>query len=87
MDIAAIASAGVPGALVLVIIYLLSGMRADRKQYEELVNKADARADAAEVRLAAANAQLDAAHQARRTAEDRAIELARYKALPPGGGP
>lgn len=86
MDIAAIASAGVPGALVLVIVYLLSGMRADRKQYEELVTRADARADAAEVRLAEANKALDAAHQSRRSAEDRAIELAR-RALPPGGGP
>lgn len=86
MDIAAIVGAGVSGSLVVVIIYLLSGMRADRQQYEELVNRADARADAAEVRLRAANEALDAAHQARRSAEDRAIELAR-RALPPGGGP
>lgn len=87
MDIAAIVGAGVSGSLVVVIIYLLNGMRQDRQQYENLVDRADARADAAEVRLAAANAALDAAHQARRTAEDRAIELARQKALPPGGGP
>ena len=87
-DLATLATGGVGlGVFVLVIFYLLSSNRADRKEYQEAIDRAEARADRAEQRAreAAAREQgtqtaLDEARGGRRTAEDRAAELAREMA-------
>jgi len=68
----------------MVIIYLLLGNRADRQQYEDNTDRAEARADAAEARAIAAeariatvNEQLDAERKRRRDAEDQAAAIKR----------
>jgi multidrug resistance efflux pump len=73
-----ITGAGGVGAFVAVIVYLLASNRADRKEYQDAVDRAEARADAAEARTRAAEQRADALQQAvdearaaRRTAEDR----------------
>ncbi len=81
---------GLGAALALlagVIGYLLNANRADRKEYQEAIDRAEARADAAETRTRAAEQRSDALQQAvdeararRRAAEDRAAELARQLA-------
>ena len=81
---------GAGGLLATVILYLLSANRADRREYQETVDRAEARADQAEARRAALEARLEALQQAvdeartaRRAAEDRAAaaewELARRR--------
>lgn len=90
MDIAAILGTGTAGALIIVIGYLLNGMRLDRGQYEELVTKAEDRAVKAEQRVELREEALDAERKLRRTTEDQLAlverQLARYLD-PPAGGP
>jgi hypothetical protein len=76
-ELATLVSAGGGGLLDLVIIYLLAGNRADRQQYEDLVDRAEARATAAEVRERAAQQLLDDALRQRREAEEAAARLGR----------
>lgn len=76
-EIATLVSAGGGGLLVLVIIYLLSGNRADRQQYEDLVDRAEARATAAETRERNTRAELEEARRLRYAAEDREAKLQR----------
>jgi hypothetical protein len=84
---------GVGGLLVMVILYLLNANRVDRKEYQEAIDKAEGRADAADARRIALEARMDGLQQAldearaaRRAAEDTAAlverELDRYR---PGG--
>lgn len=79
---------GAGGLLVLVILYLLNANRVDRREYQEAIDKAEARADKAETRAEALQLALDEARSARRTAEDKAHlaerELARYRGDPGG---
>lgn len=90
MDIAAILGTGTAGALIIVIGYLLNGMRLDRGQYEELVTKAETRADTAEQRVELRDEALDAERKLRRATEDQLAlverQLAAYRD-PPAGGP
>lgn len=83
-DLATLASAGGIGVLALVIGYLLSSNRQDRKEYGEAIDKAEARADKA-------RAEAEAERTARRTAEDKADrfarELERHRPAPTGGAP
>lgn len=85
---------GVGGLLVMVVGYLLNANRADRKEYQEAIDRAERRADeaarrtyAAEQRAEALQRAVDEARMARRAAEDRLAmlerELARYR---PDGG-
>lgn len=76
-ELAPLLSYGVPGVLALVIVYLLSGNRADRAQHVELVDAAERRADAAARRREALDEMLTDARAARRKAEDAAADLAR----------
>lgn len=85
MDIAALLSAGGGGLLVVGFIYLLAGNRADRQQYEDLVDRAEARAAAVETRERVAQAALDEEMRKRRSAEDEAADL-RRKLRDNGGG-
>jgi chromosome segregation ATPase len=82
---------GAGGALLGVVIYLLNANRVDRREYQEAIDRAEARADAAEARLRAAESRMDGVQQAldeartaRRAAEDKAAlaerELGRYQA-------
>jgi multidrug resistance efflux pump len=77
----------------MVILYLLNANRIDRKEYQEAIDRAEARADAAELRRVALEARMDGLQQAvdearaaRRAAEDTAAlaerELDRHR---PGG--
>lgn len=86
---------GVGGLLVMVVGYLLNANRADRREYQEAIDRAEKRADDAERRSYAAEQRaeglqqaLDEARRARRAAEDRLAllerELARYRQ--DGGG-
>jgi hypothetical protein len=86
---------GVGGLLVMVVLYLLNANRVDRKEYQEAIDKAEARADAAEARRAALDARMDGLQQAldearaaRRAAEDKAAlaerELSRWPNEPGG---
>jgi hypothetical protein len=90
VDIAAIVGAGTSGALIIVIGYLLNSMRLDRSQYEELVTKAEARADTAEQRVELREEALDSERRLRRTTEDQLAlverQLAAYRD-PRAGGP
>jgi uncharacterized membrane protein len=88
-DLATLATAGSGlGAFVAVIVYLLSSNRQDRREYQDAIDKAEARADKAEAREQSTQETLDEARAARRSAEDRAAalgrELARYR---PDGDP
>lgn len=75
-------AAGVAGALVLVIAYLLKANASDRRDYQEAVDRAERRADEAAVRLQAANAALDEQRTARRLAEDaQSLSERRYADL------
>lgn len=76
-EFATLVSAGGGGLLVLVIIYLLAGNRADRQQYEDLVDRAEARAVAVETRERAAQDELDRERARRHKAEDDAADLRR----------
>jgi hypothetical protein len=90
VDIAAILGTGTAGALIIVIGYLLNANRLDRQQYEDLVSKAELRADTAEQRVALREEALDAERKQRRTAEDRSAVVERQLAAyhnPPAGGP
>lgn len=86
---------GAGGLLVTVVFYLLNANRLDRREYQEAIDRAEARADAAAARTAAAEQRaealqraLDDARAARRAAEDRADGLARELARrrDPSGG-
>ncbi|MEO3742484.1 hypothetical protein [Plantactinospora sp. B5E13] len=81
---------GVGGLLVTVVAYLLNANRADRKEYQEAIDRAEKRADdaarrtdAAEQRAEALQLAVDEARRARRAAEDRLAllerEIARYR--------
>jgi len=70
---------GAGSLLAIVILYLLNSNRADRKDYQDAIDKAELRADQAEARRREAETriedlqrQLDEARSARRAAEDRA---------------
>ncbi|MEU5945147.1 hypothetical protein ABZ793_06240 [Micromonospora sp. NPDC047465] len=87
---------GVGGTLLGVVIYLLNANRVDRREYQDAIDRAEKRADEADVRRKAAesrvddlNKAVDEARAARRVAEDKAAlaerELERYR--PPGGVP
>lgn len=90
-DFATLATAGTGlGLFVAVIAYLLQSNRADRREYQEAIDRAEARADAAETRRAAEQRSaealqlaIDEARAARRAAEDRAAlaerQLAQYR--------
>ncbi|SCF23891.1 hypothetical protein GA0070563_106413 [Micromonospora carbonacea] len=80
----------------MVVLYLLNANRADRREYQEAIDRAERRADEAEVRRSAAEARLDnlqqavdEARSARRAAEDHADsllrELTRLRPHEPGG--
>ncbi|MBM0274144.1 hypothetical protein [Micromonospora tarensis] len=90
MDLATLIPAGglgavsVGGTLLAVVVYLLNANRVDRREYQDAVDRAEARADAAEARRATAEARVDGLQQAvdaeraaRRTAEDRAAAAER----------
>lgn len=86
-DLAPLVTAGGGlGAVVMVILYLLSSNRQDRKEYQEAIDKAEARADRADARAGGLEAALDEARARRRTAEDQRDEakreLARYRPDP-----
>lgn len=81
---------GVGSLLVTVVAYLLNANRADRKEYQEAIDRAEKRADdaarrtdAAEQRAEGLQQAVDEARTARRAAEDRLAlverELARYR--------
>ena len=77
-DLAPIApQLGVFTALVIVIGYLLNGMRKDRGQYEEAIDNAERRADAADQRRRDAEADRDRALAEKRTADDQAAAVLR----------
>lgn len=77
-DLAPLLGSGSIGALLAVVIfYLLNGNRQDRAQYADLVKDAEARADAADLRRAAAEKQLDHERAERRKVEDDYAKLAR----------
>lgn len=83
-DLATLVTAGGGvGAFVAVIAYLLGSNRADRREYQEAIDKAEARADKADARAEGIQQALDEARTARRAAEDRADlmarEVARYR--------
>jgi hypothetical protein len=83
-----ITAGGGAGAFVAVIVYLLGSNRQDRREYQEAIDKAEARADKADARSEGIQQALDEARSARRVAEDRAAlaerEAARWR--PDGGG-
>jgi CHASE3 domain sensor protein len=95
-DLATLVSAGGGlGLLAVVIGYLLNSNRADRREYQGAVDRAERRADEAEARTTAAEQRaealqqtVDEARSGRRAAEDRAAlaerESARYR---PDGAP
>ena len=86
-DLATLVTAGGGvGAFVSVIVYLLSSNRQDRREYQEAIDKAEIRADAASARAEALQTALDEARAARRAAEDQAAMYARELARP-GGTP
>ncbi|MPZ27551.1 MAG: hypothetical protein GEV12_14375 [Micromonosporaceae bacterium] len=67
-----LAGGGVFTALVVVIGYLLRAMHRDRGQYEDAIDRAEARANAAEERTQAAWRMVDEARRAAdRHAESR----------------
>lgn len=70
---------------MVIVIYLLAGNRADRQQYEDLVDRAEARAVAVEARERVAQSALDEEMRKRRAAEDEAADL-RRKLRDNGGG-
>lgn len=98
-DLATLVTAGSGvGAFVVVISYLLSANRQDRREYQEAIDRAERRADdaatrqkAAEQRAEALQQAVDEARAARRAAEDKSDELARrlerYSPAVPGGAP
>lgn len=67
--------AAILGTLVAVIGYLLVGMRADRSNYEAAIDRAEARADAAEQRARDERATAEAARDARHRCEEQVGEL------------
>jgi hypothetical protein len=85
-----ITTGGGVGAFVAVIVYLLGSNRQDRREYQEAIDKAEARADAASARAEGIQQALDEARSSRRAAEDRAAlaerQLGRYRP-DPGGAP
>ncbi|GAB3967954.1 hypothetical protein GCM10027615_18640 [Plantactinospora veratri] len=81
---------GVGGLLVTIVAYLLNANRADRKEYQEAIDRAERRADdaarrtdAAEQRAEGLQQAIDEARRARRAAEDALAlverELHRYR--------
>ncbi|MDG4791423.1 hypothetical protein O7626_36965 [Micromonospora sp. WMMD1102] len=81
---------GVGGLLVMIVSYLLNANRADRKEYQEAIDRAERRADdaarrtdAAEHRAEELQQAVDEARRARRAAEDALAiverELNRYR--------
>lgn len=74
-EAAAFVSAGGAGMLVAVIVYLLNANRLDRKQYEDAIDRAEQRADAAEQRTRDVRAVAEEARQARYAAEEAASVL------------
>lgn len=81
---------GFGGLLVTVVAYLLNANRADRKEYQEAIDRAEKRADdaarrtdAAEQRAEGLQQAVDEARRARRAAEDQLAlverELSRYR--------
>ncbi|MFY1674827.1 hypothetical protein ACN27G_33640 [Plantactinospora sp. WMMB334] len=81
---------GVGGLLVMIVAYLLNANRADRKEYQEAIDRAEKRADdaarrtdAAEQRAEGLQQAVDEARRARRAAEDALAllerELYRYR--------
>jgi hypothetical protein len=74
-DLGTIVPAGASGgALLAVIWYLLRANASDRRDYQDAVDRAIARADAMALRVAAAEASLDEERQRRRRLEDLAAE-------------
>lgn len=61
--------------LVVVVTYLLASNRQDRRQYEEAVDRAEKRADAAEERTRAAREVAEEARRARYVAEEAVAAL------------
>lgn len=86
MDITAILSAGGGGLALAIVVYLLVNNRADRQQYEDSVDRAEARALAVEVRERKAQELLDEEMRRRRAAEDEAADL-RRQLRDKNGGP
>lgn len=92
-DLATLVSAGGGlGLLAVVIGYLLNSNRADRREYQEAVDRAERRADEADARVRAAEGRTEALQQAvdesragRRAAEDRAALAERELARRPDG--
>ncbi|MGI5213042.1 hypothetical protein [Plantactinospora sp. CA-290183] len=85
---------GVGGLLVMVVGYLLNANRADRKEYQEAIDKAEKRADeaarrtdAAEQRAEGLQQAVDEARSARRATEDRLAILERELARHRSDGP
>jgi chromosome segregation ATPase len=76
-EVAAIVSAGGGGALLAGFVYVLYALRQDRKDYQDAIDRAEARADAAEQRTREAYARLDEARKARHAAEDELQRLRR----------
>lgn len=66
-----------------IIGYLLVANRRDRRQYEETIDKLEARADAAEKRAQAAWAVADEARRGRHLAEDALAEHRRARGMSP----
>lgn len=75
-DLAAIAGGGgILAAAVTIIGYLLASNRADRTQYEAAIDRAEARADAAEQRVREERQVAEAARDARYRCEEQVAEL------------
>jgi len=79
-----IGAIGAGGLLATIVIYLLNANRQDRREYQEAIDRAEARADAATARTHAAEQRaealqqaVDAARDARRAAEDEAARIRR----------
>lgn len=87
-DLATLLTAGGGlGAFALVITYLLNSNRQDRREYQDAIDKAEARADRAEARTGDLDKALDDARARRREAEDQRDEARRDLASRPGGPP
>lgn len=86
-ELATLATAGTGlGLFVAVIAYLLSSNRQDRREYQDAIDKAEARADKAEARAEGIQQALDEARARRREAEDRAALVERAaRDRPPDG--
>lgn len=85
-QIAAWVGAGGATVLALVVGYLLNANRQDRRDYREAVDRAEARADAAEERARGRLAQVEEQRRARYAAEEEAARLRGEQAGRSGGG-